>query len=662
MKRLLRDIKFYKGWFVAFIVLVALACGIYVGFRSCYDSAYASFNRAYKELNTPDVIVTTRPIEDLSGEIKKLPGVSAVSLAFLVDCYTLIDDKRVREELNGVEIGERVNDYQILDGRDLKGGDDVVVELHYAFQHDVKPGREVTLHVQGKVEKLRVCGICFSLKHIYMFSEEGVFEEDYGVFFVPRETIGKHVNTFYIKMSEDANIEDVVSSVESFFSDRGIGAVVQRRDKLIAYTAAMEDVKSLNLLADLFTTILLATSAVVLFVALFRLVERKEIETLRAMGFSKWNVFSYYLSFSGVALMLGVLLSIPLSLGILHFILGYYTAALRIPSRFLIYNLNFSYLAYCTVFTLVFFSLGSFLPSFQAASLAPAEAMRPYIGSQRGARIMVTASMSPMKKLIFREMFGHKIRSVGTVLVIALVLSFGLSFALSMGSFNEAIKQRFDKNELWDVRVSFTTQQTSSILNELSRIPGVESVEPCLSSAAEISFKNKSAFIQLRVLKENTKMHVFSFTEGGLSPNGIVVSGDVAHKLGVSVGEEVELSTPFGTTKAEISGVIQELGSSEGYAFRDLTIFSEALLKARSGEEKQVEKSIRDLPFVESWVTREELRHSWFHFLDLFLSFVYAMDLVTLTLVLTTVGVFAFLSTKERVGVHHTQGVGLFQP
>ena len=136
-------------------------------------------------------------------------------------------------------------------------------------------------------------------------------------------------------------------------------------------------------------------------------------------------------------------------------------------------------------------------------------ALRPYLSWKIGARIAVRYPISPTKKLVLREILGRRIRSIGTIVVIALVLSLGLSFALSMGRFYESIRQRFDENELWDIRVRFTSMHNSSILDELGRIPGIKSVEPYSSSSAKISFREETAYI-LHILMKDTGMHLFS--------------------------------------------------------------------------------------------------------------------------------------------------------
>ncbi len=286
--------------------------------------------------------------------------------------------------------------------------------------------------------------------------------------------------------------------------------------------------------------------------------------------------------------------------------MGYYTAELKIPSQFITYFLNIQYVEHCFLFTLLFFLIGSFFPSFHAASLSPVEAMRPPISLSKDIKILAKITISPLKKIFLRELLAHRVKSIGTILVIGLILSFGLSFALSIGSFYLAIEKRFDKNELWDIRVKFTNlMNTSSILNTLKNIQGVRRAEACSVFAAWISYMKKEAFIQLYILQEDTTMHKFSFYKGRFCPDGLIVSGDVAYKLGLSIGEEVNLSTPYGINKIKVSGITQEIGSSEGYIFKNLTSFNGALLKIENDKKRQIENSLKNLPYIKVWVTKK---------------------------------------------------------
>ena len=96
IRRLLCDLRSQKGWVIAIVLFISFSSGIYSSFRSTYASGLECFNRANEELSSPDITISTRPINDLSSAFEDIPEVSLVSSAFFIDCYTFSGSKRVR--------------------------------------------------------------------------------------------------------------------------------------------------------------------------------------------------------------------------------------------------------------------------------------------------------------------------------------------------------------------------------------------------------------------------------------------------------------------------------------------------------------------------------------------------------------------------------------
>ncbi len=651
IKRLLRDLKSHLGWVIAIVILIALSTAFYSSFRSVYDSGLTVLESANDDLNSADIIISTMPTIDYSSDLELFPGISEVSAGFMTECYSYDNATRIRGVVTSVPIGVRVNNYEILSGDDLNATNAIVVEHHYASQHNIEIGQELALYIFGNATTFNVSGICFSPEYIYLISPEGSVELDFGIFFVCEETIIPFVNTFYCKVSDMSKISAVVSDLESFFTAQGISAVVKQVNQSFIYLAFREDLKAVSSLANIFTIILLAISAFIIFVVLARLVEKKrqEIGILRAMGFTKRSIFFYYLLFASIASSIGILLSIPLAYGFLSLIMNYWgNNILGIPSQFITYNLHFAYFGYGVIFAVVFTIIGAFFPAFHASSLTPVIAMKSYITSKKSARILNKSSISVTRKLFLRDIFGHKARSISTVIAIAMLLSLGMSFALSMNTFNEGINQRFDEYEMWDIKVSFNTLQNNSIIPVFTGTPHILSAEPYLGSGAEISYENKSIVIQLNQLIENTTMRKFSSTEGAVITDNVILSGDVVYRLGLSINDTVSLATPSGRREINISAILHEFSSSEGYILTNLVNFTGLYLKVDTDQILQIEESLKNMPFVKSWVLKNDYREGWLQLMTEYTAMTYPMDFLTIILTIMLVGIIVLLSTMER--------------
>jgi len=644
-----RELRTQKGWFVAIIILVAMSSGIYSSFRSSYDSGLESVQSAEQDLAAPDIIVTTLPGEGL--DLTGVQGVSRVSSVLSTDCYTLPGGKRVRGEVTSVPLGDRVNDYRILEGKDLSGGDQVVVERHYAERHGIHPGDTLTLHVGNRTMELQVAGTAFSPVHIYLVSREGWIEDDYGIFYVPEGTLGTSVNTYYVLVGRGGSVDQVASALQDRLDASGVPGVVKPYAKTFAYKAFREDLGALNTMSVLFSGLLMAVYAFVMYIVLYRLVERKRHETgtLRAMGHTRADVFLYFMSFAGVATVAGVLLSVPLAWAILRWIMDYYgVGLLGLPPTYLVTQLSTAPVIESAVLAAVFSLIGGFVPAYAAASLTPAKALRPYVADRRGRRVLSRSSWSPTKKLAMRDVVGQWVKSLATVLVVAMVLSLGLSFALMMTGMETGLDQRFQENERWDLRVSFDGPRDATVLEDLAAIGGVTAVEPFSGTAAEIDRGERNVIIQLNVLDGNSSMVDLSLGQGRVGYGNVVVSGDVALRLDASVGDPIVLHTPIGSFNATIGGVLDEFSTTEAFIPVDLPASTGALLTVEPGRASSVVDALEQMSYVHSWVRKSELKAGWSYLVAQYYGMVYVMDLVTMGLVFMVVGIFAFISARER--------------
>lgn len=646
----LRDLRSQKGWFICLVVLIANSSATYVAFLSSYDAGVGSIDRANEDLGAPDIIVSTLPAAAV--DLTAVQGVARASPALLVQCYTILPDgTRVRGEVTSVVAGDRVSDYRVLRGTDLSGPGEVVVEQHYADMHDVGPGQNVTVHAGGGTLDLRVVGVCFSPAHIYLISSEGWIESDYGIFYVPAGTLGPLVNTYYAEVEGGASVDATAASVVAALASVGVDAVATPADQGFASTAVKEDLGALNSMTALFCGLLLAVYAFVLYVVLSRLIERRrhEVGVLRAMGYTRADIFWHFMSFSALAVAVGTVLSLPLAHWTLAWMMDYYAVnLLGLPTDYLTLGLGARYVVEATLLAVAFSVLGSFFPAYRAASMAPAEAMRPYIAQRRGARAMVGSRASPLGKLSVRELLGHAARSAGTVVVVAAMLSMGLSFALMMVSMQDGLDERFSEHELWDVRVKFASPQGPATLDGLRAIPGVEAVEPVTDLAAEVAAGGRHTYVQLFQLDRDTAMYRLGLSEGRQAPGGLIVSSDVALKLHASVGDAVTLATPLGTMNTTVAGVLGQFSAAEAYVLVDMANSTGAVLTVAPGAMGGVEDALRGMPAVGSWVRKTELKAGWDYLIEQYYGMVVIMDVFVVLLVLMVVGVFAFISTRER--------------
>jgi putative ABC transport system permease protein len=126
------------------------------------------------------------------------------------------------------------------------------------------------------------------------------------------------------------------------------------------------------------------------------------------------------------------------------------------------------------------------------------------------------------------------------------------------------------------------------------------------------------------------------------------VSGDVAYRLDVSVGDDVTVASPYGDQATRIAGIFNAFGSSEAYQFHKLAEPTGALLRVADGKIDEAETSLATMGSVSSWVKKDEFKNGWLSLFKEYQGMTYAMDAITVVLALLLIGIFSFISTAER--------------
>ncbi|KXB02106.1 hypothetical protein AKJ43_02450 [candidate division MSBL1 archaeon SCGC-AAA261D19] len=222
---------------------------------------------------------------------------------------------------------------------------------------------------------------------------------------------------------------------------------------------------------------------------------------------------------------------------------------------------------------------------------------------------------------------------------------------MCIGSFTKGLEKRYETGETWEIQAGFISPQNIQAVEGLKKLRGVESVEPYSLSSGKIFFENKSTAITVKTIVENSSMVNLSLSKGSFSPGKIVVSGDVKNRLDLSLGDKVTVSTPRKSARLEVSGILQSVSISEGYIVRVREKFQRCrgtLLEVEKGETNRIAGELREKTYIDSLTRKKSLKQGWLNLMDMYTSFVYAMEVVAGILVLVTAGMFAFISTREQ--------------
>ncbi len=678
-KKLWRDIQAYRAQFIALCTIVALGVLVYSSLVIAMESLNRSYSYAYEELRFADFTITLNPVhEDIISQLKDIDNVKDIEGRLVVNIGVYISESR---QIPGVAIGinsskhPTVNDIKVERGRYFYPGElnTCLVERHFASSYGYGANRTITLIINGVKTNFTAVGIVASPEYLVIMSGPLEISSGYtfGVFFLPLKGLqnilymDSMINEVSVRVKNRAKIEDTINRFQEILRPYGVIRII-RREEQPSYRALQWDLRGFSEISRIFPALVLAVSAIGIHTMLSRLIisQRREIGILKAMGYSKTEIATQYLLYSTlvgiIGSFIGGILSIPLS----RVITMYYTEILGIPFR--LFYTNIYAIVEAVLAGIIFCIAGGLIPCFRVVQLSPSEAMRPYISSS-----MMKGRIPLLEKLVnkiycppirvrmsLRNLFRNRIRTFSTVAGVSLSIMLVLSMYGMMDSFYVIIGKQYGEYERWDLRAQFSSMRSVEQLISIAGWNGVEQAEPTIVEIVKVSRLGKEEYCTLFAFRYNTTMHTFSFSEGSKPRRGqLVISINLAKKLGVSVGDKINVSTPFSRRTLGVSGIsdeplalstcfvtletAQELYRSEGKA-------NSVLLRVASGKVAEVRRKLYSLQGVQRVDTRGEMLAEWNKLLDQFTVFSYVMLLMGLTIAFALVFNTATINVLER--------------
>jgi len=200
--------------------------------------------------------------------------------------------------------------------------------------------------------------------------------------------------------------------------------------------------------------------------------------------------------------------------------------------------------------------------------------------------VPLAARVAPVAgRLSGDALLGSPRRTSGTIMAMALSLTFVLGLGGYMGSSKKAMSRWMDDALNCDLYVRASANFTrpdfifpATLRDELLQLPGVERVESY--RAIRPLFRGNQILlgsIELEPLMERIK---YEYVEGsaaairqGAKEGKCVVSDNFSRRFKLGVGQAVELVTPSGTVRFPIAAVIRDFGSDQGSVLIDRAQF-----------------------------------------------------------------------------------------
>ncbi len=630
-RKLLREISRLKGQIATIALVLASGITCFIGLRGTYASLEWARDSYYDRYRFADVFARVeRAPESAARRIEALPGVALVQTRIAEEVTVPIPGLARAAYGQLLSLPDHgapaTNALRIRGGRLPEGGhdDEVVLLDSFARAHGLVPGDRVPVVMNGNLRRLQVVGVAQSPEFVYAI-RPGALADDpkrYAVLWMGRSAIaaafqlGGAFNDVSLRMqpgsSEAAILATLDRILEPYGSRGSIGRKSQTSNRILT-----GELGQLGTLAATVPVVFLGVAAFLINMVLSRLMtlQRGEIATLKAVGYTNREVARHYLGLVAVVMVPGGLLGLGGGWWLGRRVLGLYDGIFRFPD--LTFRLVPSLVVTALGISAASAVLGALFAVAAAARLPPAEAMRPPAPAvyRRGLseRLGMGALVGPSGMMVLREIERRPLRTALSAMGIAGAVALVVLGHFGTDSLDNYLEAMFRREQRQDLSVSFARPTAPRVVAELASLPGVLTVDGLRAVPIRIRHLNRMRDSVLMGLPSEATLRRLVARGGREVPipaDGVLVTSELGKILGIAVGDRLDVEVLEAADRRWlrplVAGFVDEAVGIQLYARTDLVAglegdlgaVSSALLKVDPTRLASVEERLQRSPRV----------------------------------------------------------------
>ncbi|HET9933641.1 MAG TPA: ABC transporter permease [Polyangiaceae bacterium] len=618
-RKLLRETTRLKGQ-IATIALV-LASGIicFIALRGTYISIAESRLVYYDRYRFAHVFAQAERVpETTARRLEEIPGVEVLQTRVSEDVTVPIEGmpRPAYGRLLSLPAGRTpaTNALFLRKGRlpEATHQDEVVLLESFAEAHGIDPGQRVPVVMNGKRRELRVVGIALSPEFVYAIRPGAMVDDPkrHAVLWMERTALasafqlGGAFNDVSLRISPNASEQAVRTAVDRVLGPFGGTGSIGRKDQ-ISNKIVSQELDQLGALSTMVPAVFLAVAAFLVNLVLGRLIrlQRPEVATLKAVGYTNWEIGRHYLGLVAIVLVPGGVLGLLGGLGLGRVVLGLYATSFRFPE--LRFRMTFALMASALLVSAIAALVGALGAVRSAVRMPPAEAMQPPAPATYKRtwleRLGLGGLIGPSGTMVVREVARRPLRTLLSSIGIAGAVSLLIFSHFGLDSILAYFEGTFLREQRQDVSVVFARPVSPRVVAELGRLPGVIRAEGIRAVPVRVTFEHRSRESVLMGLPEASTLRRLvdrKRAEVPVLPDGIVLTKTLGDVLGLHVGDRPQIELREGDRRSVRPVVLGFVDESIG-----LSIYAQtdelASLEGDTGAVSAVLLKI-DRPFVDT--------------------------------------------------------------
>ncbi len=591
-RKLLRDLAQLRGQVLTICLVVAAGIAAYLAMQTAYRSLAESKDAYYEDYRFPDVFAQAKRVPaGVESRLRAIPGVE-IAYTRTVERVRLPLPSR-DQPFSGriVSLPDRgtppLGDVHVERGRmpEEAGVDEALLLESFAKANLIAPGDRLPVVIEGRLRQVVVTGLAMSPEYVFALDGD-VFSYEPGAFAVlwmrnafvaPAFDMAGAFNDVVLRLEPGASEPGVVAEVDRILAPYG-GFGAFARDRHVSHHFISGELEQLAIQATFIPLIFLGVAAFLVNVVLGRLIQiqRTQIATLKAIGYSDTAVGLHYLKLVSAIVLLGAAVGIGFGAWLGGGLTGLYEPYFRFPVFEHRFDLD-------VVLTALGISLGSavagaLLSVRRIVALHPAEAMRP-----AAPAVYRTTAFDHLSRPFFGALGRMVVRELARRPLRVFVSALGISFAVAIliigrfafDSLGDLLDLQFRRSMREDLTVSFRDPLPERATRALRQLPGVLHSEGIRAVPVRLrsgAARRDSVILGLPGEGRLRRLLDREGREVALPVAGLLLTDILAERLGATPGDLLEIEVLEGDRRRRLvpfAGTVRDLLGMQGYMLRD---------------------------------------------------------------------------------------------
>jgi len=679
-RKLWRDLWSLRGQVVTIALLVATGVTVLVGSVSSYLSLLSAQDEFYRESRFADIwAAVKRAPRSLLPKLNEISGVGVVEPRVVKDVR--VDWPQSEALVSGrmmslPEDGQSaLNRLSIAVGRsiDPRQRDEVVINQAFAESWEIKPGDDIDVILNGRAQKFRIVGIANSPEFLYAARPGNPLPDDrtFVVLWAGEKAIAAAFdmegafNAIAASLAPGVEAARVVADLDRILEPYGAIGAYGRNDQS-SHRFLSDELTEQRTLALIVPAVFFAVGAFLLNVVLTRLIEtqREQIAALKALGFPSGAIVWHYAKFVSVIALLGAAAGAIMGARYGQGMINNYRPFFRFPE--LAYVLPPWLPAAGVAASLVSALSAAAFALHRVLRLAPAEAMRTPVPATSRFAMLEGARLrrwSPVAKMVWRAIFGRPIRSIFTVVGLALSIPMVVLGLFWWDALAYMVDVQFHFVDRGDATVAFDDAVSDRAIREIAHLPDVVAVEGLRSTPVKLTAGHRSYRMSLTGLDANAALRAprdMTLAATPLPLEGLLMTRGLAERLGVAPGSVVVVESLEGRRRVfelPVAAIVDEPLGYNAYIeigrlnalLREGKVVTQVVVRADAGRAETVWRSLAERPRV----LATAVKSTWLRVFDEKIKDLVVLSAVVLTIfgAITAVGIVynaARIAFQER--------------